>query len=385
MPISKIPFNKPYFTGKETQYIQNAVRLGKISGNGIYTKMCHEFFEEKYEFNKCLLTTSCTDALEMAAILIGIKPGDEVIMPSFTFVSSANAFVLRGAKIKFVDSKNDHPGMDEEKIEELISLQTKAIVVVHYAGVACDMDRIMDIANKHNLFVIEDAAQAIDSFYSGKDGIKRPLGSIGHLAAFSFHETKNIISGEGGMLVINDKKFKKRAEIVWEKGTNRAAFYRGEVDKYEWIDIGSSFLPSEIISAFLFAQLEQLQKIQNKRKKLWQHYFLKLEQLVKLHGFKLPIIPSYATNNAHIFYLVCSSEEEKNGLINHLKQNGIDAIFHYQSLAASKFYSEMMENETKENANKFSNCLIRLPMFYELKIREVDFICNSISNFYRKE
>lgn len=385
MYISKIPFNKPYFTGKETQYIQNAVKLGKISGNGIYTKMCHEFFEKNYGFNKCLLTTSCTDALEMAAILIDIKPGDEVIMPSFTFVSTANAFVLRGAKIKFVDSKNDHPGMDEEKIESLISSQTKAIVVVHYAGVACDMDRIMDMANKHNLFVIEDAAQAIDGFYVGRNGVRRPLGSIGNLAAFSFHETKNIISGEGGMLVINDKKFEKRAEIIWEKGTNRAAFYRGEVDKYEWIDIGSSFLPSEIIAAFLFAQLEQLKKIQEQRKKLWQHYFLKLELLQKQNKFKLPVIPDYATINAHIFYLICNSEEERNGLINHLKLNGVAAIFHYQSLGDSSFYSKCGQKISEKNADKYSNCLLRLPMYYELKMKEINFICSAISAFYSEK
>ena len=239
-----IPFNRPYFTGKETEYIEDAVRKGKISGNGHYTELCHDFFQKKYSFQKCLLTTSCTDALEMSAILINIKEGDEVIMPSYTFVSTANAFVLRGAKIIFVDSRKDHPGMDEEAIESLITDRTKAIVPVHYAGVACNMDKIMDLAHKYNLFVIEDAAQGIDSFYTGKDGIKRPLGSIGHLAAFSFHETKNIISGEGGMLVVNDQQFSERAEIIWEKGTNRSAFFRGSIDKYGWVDVGSSFLPS---------------------------------------------------------------------------------------------------------------------------------------------
>ena len=250
-----IPFNKPFFSGNEIKYIEESLKIGKISGDGTFTKKCHSFFEEKYGFKKCLLTTSCTDALEMAAILIDLKPGDEVIMPSFTFVSTANAFVLRGANIVFVDSRNDNPCIDESKIESLITNKTKAIIAVHYAGIACEMDVIMDIANKYNLFVIEDAAQAIDSFYIGKDGIRKPLGSIGHFGAFSFHETKNIISGEGGMLVINDTNFIKRAEIIREKGTNRSSFFRGEVDKYGWVDLGSSFLPSDIISAFLYAQL----------------------------------------------------------------------------------------------------------------------------------
>ena len=272
----QIPFNKPYMTGKETQYIEQAVNSGKISGNGLFTKKCQDFFENKYGFIKCLLTTSCTDALEMAAILLNIKQGDEVIMPSFTFVSTANAFVLRGAKIIFADSKKDHPNIDENLLESLITPKTKAIVVVHYAGVACEMDTIMSLAKKHNIYVVEDAAQAIDSFYKGK-----PLGSIGHLSAFSFHETKNIQCGEGGMLAINDEQFKERAEIIWEKGTNRSAFFRGEVNKYGWVDIGSSFLPSEISAAFLWAQLESLDKIQNKRKEIYKHYQNELKSLGK--------------------------------------------------------------------------------------------------------
>ena len=252
MELNNIPFNKPYLSGKESEYILDAVRSGKISGNGLFTKKCHSFFEETYGFKKCLLTTSCTDALEMAAILISICPGDEVIMPSYTFVSTANAFVLRGAKIIFCDSGDSNPNMDTSLLESLITSKTKAIVPVHYAGIACDMDTIMQLANKYGLFVVEDAAQSIESFYKGKR-----LGSIGHLSAFSFHETKNIQSGEGGMLVINDEQFIKRAEIIWEKGTNRSAFFRGEVDKYSWVDIGSSFLPSDIIAAFLFAKPPQ--------------------------------------------------------------------------------------------------------------------------------
>lgn len=359
-----IPFNKPYLTGKETEYIFDAVyNEKKISGNGKYTKLCHNFFENRYGFKKCLLTTSCTDALEMAALLIDIKPGDEVIMPSFTFVSTANAFVLRGAKIIFVDSREDHPGMDEDKIEELITINTKAIVPVHYAGVACDMDKIMYLANKYNLFVVEDAAQAIDSFYIGKDGVKNALGGIGHLGCFSFHETKNIQCGEGGMLVINDDQFTKRAEIIWEKGTNRAAFWRGEVDKYGWVDIGSSFLPSEINAAFLFAQLEQLDVIQNKRKQIWNNYndtFLK-----KKDTFGLPFIPEYATNNAHMFYLICKNISERDSLIKKLKEHGIVAVFHYQSLHKSNFYNKKHDGRELRNADRYMGCLVRLPLFYE--------------------
>ena len=274
----QIPFNKPYLTGNETKYIETAVNSGKISGNGEFTKKCQSFFEEKYGLKKCLLTTSCTDALEMAAILCDIKQGDEVIVPSYTFVSSALAFVRQGAKIVFADSLPYHPNIDVDKVESLITKKTKAIVPVHYAGMACDMDKIMALAEKHNLFVIEDAAQAIDSYYFNKNGEKKPLGSIGDLATFSFHETKNIISGEGGMLVINNEKFIKRAEIIWEKGTNRAEFFRGEVNKYGWVDTGSSFLPSEIIAAFLWAQIENIEDIQAKRKKIWEKYYTLLKR-----------------------------------------------------------------------------------------------------------
>ena len=316
-----IPFNKPYLTGKETQYIEEAVKSGKISGNGIFTKKCQDFFETNYHIKKALLTTSCTDALEMAAILINIQEGDEVIMPSYTFVSTANAFVLRGAKIVFADSMPNHPNIDASKIEALITSKTKAIVPVHYAGVSCDMDTIMDLAKKYNLFVIEDAAQAIDSYFTGKDGKKKALGSIGHLAAFSFHETKNIIAGEGGLLAINDEQFINRAEIIWEKGTNRSSFFRGEVDKYGWVDIGSSFLPSEIIAAFLWAQLENLEKIQSKRKEIWNDYYSKLNDWANENEISLPELPSYATNNAHMFYLVCKNLEQRTSLIQHLKEN----------------------------------------------------------------
>lgn len=366
-----IPFNKPYLSGKETIYIEDAVKSGKISGNGKYTKLCQNYFEERFGFKKCLLTTSCTDALEMAAILINIQPGDEVIMPSYTFVSTANAFVLRGAKIIFADSRSDHPNIDETLIESLITPKTKAIVPVHYAGIACNMDVIMDIALRYNLFVIEDAAQAIDSYYTGKDGIKKALGTIGHLSAFSFHETKNIISGEGGMLGINDEQFISRAEIIWEKGTNRSSFFRGEVDKYGWVDIGSSFLPSEIIAAFLWAQLENLDEIQTRRKEIWNTYFNNLKEWASKNNIILPIIPKYATNNAHMFYLICGSIEQRSLLIEHLKKSNILAVFHYLSLHESSFYSSKHDGRVLPETNAFTEKLIRLPLFYELGVNEV--------------
>ncbi len=368
----QIPFNKPYLTSKELIYIKNAVSLGKISGNGNYTQKCHEFFQNRYGFKKCLLTTSCTDALEMTAILLDIKPGDEVIMPAFTFVSTANAFVLRGAKIVFADSRTDHPGIDESKIEALITSRTKVIVPVHYAGVACDMDIIMDIAKRHNLFVVEDAAQAIDSFYKGK-----PLGGIGHLGCFSFHETKNIQCGEGGMLIINDERFSKRAEIIWEKGTNRAAFFRGEIDKYGWVDIGSSFLPSELISAFLFAQLENLDDIQVKRKSLWKKYFQNFERY-RISRLNLPIIPDYATNNAHMFYLVCNNLQQRTEIIKILKENDILSVFHYLSLHKSPFYTTKHDGRVLNESDKYSDTLVRLPLYYELSATDLERITNTI-------
>ena len=361
-----ISFNKPYLTGKETDYITDAVKSGKISGNGKYTQKCQKFFEEKYAFKKCLLTTSCTDALEMAAILLNIKEGDEVIVPSYTFVSTANPFILRGAKIVFADSRTDHPGIDEDKIEALITKKTKVIVPVHYAGMACDMDKIMVLATKYNLFVVEDAAQAIDNYYIGKDGFKRALGSIGHLAAFSFHETKNIISGEGGMLVINDSQFEKRAEIIWEKGTNRSAFFNGEVDKYGWVDIGSSFLPSEIIAAFLWAQLENLELIQEKRKLHWNNYYYGLKEWAESLNIHIPICPNFSTNNAHMFYLVCESNNQRTKLIEYLKINSVNAVFHYLSLHSSPYFINKHDGRKLFDSDRYSDCLVRLPMYFEL-------------------
>lgn len=376
--MNKIPFNKPCLTGKEAHYMYQAVYTGKLSGNGDFTKKCQKFFETKYGFKKALLTTSCTDALEMCAILCDVQPGDEVIVPSYTFVSSALAFVRQGARIVFADSMGTNPNIDANNIEALITPKTKVIVPVHYAGVACDMDKIMEVANMHNILVVEDAAQAIDSHYKG-----RPLGSIGHLAAFSFHETKNIIAGEGGLLAINDERFVRRAEIIWEKGTNRSEFFRGEVNKYGWVDTGSSFLPSEVIAAFLWAQLENLDIIQNKRKAIWKHYYEGLKDLEEKGFIKLPEIPNYATNNAHMFYIVCRSLEERTALIKHLKDNGVLAVFHYLSLHLSDYY-------TKNNADipnlpecdRYADCLVRLPMYYELEEASIDNILSLVKNFF---
>ena len=376
-----IPFNKPYLTGKEMQYIEEAVKSGKISGNGLFTKKCQEFFEKEFGFKKTLLTTSCTDALEMAAILADIKEGDEVIVASFSFVSTALAFVRQGADIVFADSYSDNPNIDADQIEALITEKTKAIVVVHYAGVACDMNKIMSIANKRGIIVIEDAAQAIDSYYISKDGTKKALGSIGHLSDFSFHETKNIISGEGGMLCINDDRFIQRAEIIWEKGTNRSQFFRGEVDKYSWVDTGSSFLPSEIISAFLWAQIENMRDIQDKRIKIWNRYYEGLSSFepVSIKKPKLPLVPEYATNNAHMFYLVCDNVDDRTKFIQHLKDKGILSVFHYLSLHKSSYYEKYSTRKSElPNSDMFSDCLVRLPLFYELTDEQVEYIINTI-------
>ena len=371
MNIATIPFNKPYLTGRETEYIREAVASGKISGNGVFTQKCQAFLESRYGFKKALLTTSCTDALEMAAILCGVGPGDEVIIPSYTFVSSALAFVRQGAKIVFADSRSDEPNMDISKIEALITPRTKVIVPVHYAGVACDMDAVMDIAKRHDLLVVEDAAQAIDSYYTGRDGVRRALGSIGHFGCFSFHETKNIISGEGGMLTINDDRFITRAEIIWEKGTNRSQFFRGEVNKYGWVDTGSSFLPSEIVAAFLWAQLENIDDIQAKRVAHWNCYRESLAPVAQSLDCRLPFIPSYATNNAHMFYLVFDGLEHRSAFIEKLKSKGVLSVFHYLSLHASPYYSDRHDGRALPESDRYSDCLVRLPMYYELDAKGV--------------
>ena len=376
-----IPFNKPFLTGKEAHYMYQAVYSMKLSGNGMFTKKCQHFFEEKYGFKKAVMTTSGTDALEMAAILCDVKPGDEVIVPSYTFVSSALAFVRQGARIIFADSCANNPNIDADKIEALITDKTKVIVPVHYAGVACDMDKIMEIANRHNILVVEDAAQAIDSYYKGK-----PLGGIGHLGCFSFHETKNVTAGgEGGLLVVNDDRFIRRAEIIWEKGTNRAEFFRGMVNKYGWVDTGSSFLPSEINTAFLWAQLESLETIQCRRKSIWNMYNDGLKDLTAKGCFTMPDIPDYATNNGHMFYLVCRNLDERTRLIAYLKEHEIGAVFHYLSLHLSDYYKEHHEGKIPElyNCDRFADCLVRLPMYYELTDEDVLHVVSTIHEFFK--
>lgn len=370
-----IVFNKPYSSGRELKYIEEVCHSTTMSGNGVFTKKCHEFFESKYGFKKCLLTTSGTDALEMCAMLCELKPGDEVIVPSYTFVSTALAFLREGAYVRFADSGSENPNITAESIEPLINEKTRVIAVVHYAGVACDMDAIMDIAEKYNLIVVEDAAQAIDSFYKGK-----PLGSIGHLGAFSFHETKNISSGEGGMLTVNDERFLRRAEILWEKGTNRAEFYRGMVNKYGWVDMGSSFLPSEFNAAYLWAQLEQIDDIQAKRKHIWNMYYNGLQGKLSSE-MRIPTIPDYATNNGHMFYLLCPSLEYRTSLIQFLKSNDINAVFHYLPLHSSKYYEERHDGRQLVNCDTFSDCLLRLPLYYEMTDSDVYKVIDSIIKF----
>ncbi|MBQ9232166.1 MAG: dTDP-4-amino-4,6-dideoxygalactose transaminase [Prevotella sp.] len=360
-----IPFNKPYCSGRELDYIKEVCGSMTMSGNGDFTKRCHAFFEKRYGFKKCLLCTSGTDALEMCAMLCELKPDDEVIVPSYTFVSSAIAFLREGAKVVFADSGADNPNITVETIKPLITEKTKVIVVVHYAGVACDMDNIMRLAEQHHLLVVEDAAQSIDSFYKGL-----PLGGIGHLGAFSFHETKNINCGEGGMLVVNDERFIRRSEIIWEKGTNRAEFYRGMVNKYGWCDIGSSFLPSEFNAAFLWAQLEQLEDIQGKRKHIWKIYDSILRGNVEDGGILLPQIPDYATNNGHMYYLVCPSLDFRTKLIAGLKEQGIQITFHYLPLHSSAYYKDQFTGASLVNCDRYGDCLVRLPLYYELTDEE---------------
>ena len=375
--MGNIPFNKVWFTGCEEKYINECIAAGKTCGNGHFTKLCQDYFEHTLGSKKCLMTTSCTDALEMCALLADIGPGDEVIVPSYTFVSSALAFSRQGATVVFADSCADSPNIDPEKIESLITPRTKAIVPVHYAGIACDMDRIMDIAARHNLIVIEDAAQGIDSFYDGK-----PLGSIGHLAAFSFHETKNVQCGEGGLLAINDDRFVKRAEMLWEKGTNRAEFFRGEVNKYGWVDTGSSFLPAEYVSAFLWAQIENINDIQDARKSHWDAYY---EGLKDVSRIQLPMLPEYATNNGHAFFIICRSLAERSALIAFLKERGISSVFHYLSLHKSVYAQKQgWDKACLPEADKYTDRLLRLPMFKALQPQDIERVVNAVKEFYHE-
>ena len=376
----KIPFNKPPYTGNEEKYVLESIKSSKISGDGEFTKKCHKWLEEKLQCKKALLTTSCTHALEMAAILLDIKEGDEVIMPSYTFVSTANAFVLRGAKIVFVDIRPDTMNIDETKIEEAITSKTKVIVPVHYAGVACEMDTIMDIAKRYNLFVVEDAAQGMMSTYKGK-----ALGTIGHLGAFSFHETKNYTSaGEGGLLIINDENFVQRAEIIREKGTNRSLFFRGMVDKYSWVDIGSSYLMNDVSAAYLWGNLEKADEINQNRLNSWQKYYDGLKELENRGFIELPKIPDGCVQNAHMFYIKVKDLEERTALLDYLKENDINAVFHYVPLhsapAGEKF--GRFEGEDVYTTNE-SERLIRLPMYYGLSDNEINKILGVINEFFK--
>lgn len=370
-----VPFNKPYMTGRELDYIAQAHAAGHLSGDGPFTKRCHAWIEQRTGARKALLTHSCTAALEMAALLLDLAPGDEVIMPSFTFVSTANAFVLRGAVPVFVDIRPDTLNIDETLVEAAITSRTKAICVVHYAGVSCEMDAIMAIANRHGLTVVEDAAQGILSTYKG-----RPLGSIGQLAALSFHETKNVISGEGGALLINDERLIERAEIIREKGTNRSKFFRGQVDKYTWVDMGSSYLPSEILAAFLAAQLEQADDITERRLAIWNAYHAAFEGLEAQGRVRRPVMPPQCTHNAHMYYLLLPDLAARTAFIDHLRQAGIGAVFHYiplHSSPAGRKYgrtgSSMAVTDTA------SECLVRLPLW--LPDLDVNLVIGVVSDF----
>lgn len=374
-----IPFTKPTVLGSELTRIADVINHRDQCGDGYYSKECEKYLETTTQTHKALLTPSCTAALEMAAILIGIEPGDEVIMPSYTFVSTANAFVLRGAKPVFIDVEPVTMNMDPDCIEAAITARTKALVPVHYAGVACDMDRIMAIAEQHQLFVVEDAAQAIGSFYKG-----RPLGAIGHLGAFSFHSTKNITSGgEGGALLINDSRFVDMAEIIREKGTNRKQFLKGAIDKYSWVEIGSSFLPSELQAAYLFEQLTFLDQINQQRVALCDYYDERLSHLFEQGHLERSVLPDYATNNGHMYFIKCADEAERTRLMDHLRASGVASAFHYVPLHSSVKGHEISEFHgsdvytTAESAR-----LLRLPLFYALTISDVDFICDKINNFY---
>jgi dTDP-4-amino-4,6-dideoxygalactose transaminase len=376
-----IRFNVPAVTGNEEKHIIQAIKNGRLAGDNEFTERCHQWFEKNLGCKKVLLTTSCTHALEMAAILLDIQEGDEVIMSSYTFVSTANAFVLRGAKIIFVDIRPDSMNIDETKIEKAITDKTRVIVPVHYAGVACAMDTIMDIANRHNLFVVEDAAQGMMSSYKGK-----PLGTIGHLGTFSFHETKNYTSGEGGLLIINDEKFVQRAEIIREKGTNRSQFFRGMTDKYSWVDIGSSYLPSELNAAYLWGQLEQVNVINENRLNSWQKYYEGLENLKKKDLLDLPNIPGDCIHNAHMFYIKVKDLKERTDLIIHLKKNDILSVSHYIPLHSAPAGIKFGRfNGVDKFTTRDSERLVRLPMYYRLDRKSIDLVIKSINEYFLKE
>ena len=377
----KIYFNKPYSTGRETDYVKEAISSGQTAGNGPFTRRCNELLKRSFGFGKCLLTTSCTDALEMCALLTDIKPGDEIIVPAYTFVSTALAFARQGAVIVFADSRYDNPCIDEEKIEKLITSKTKAIVPVHYGGIACEMDRIMEIADAHNLLVIEDAAHAFGSRYKG-----RLLGTIGHLGCFSFHETKIIHCGEGGMLSVNDERFINRAEIIWEKGTNRCDFHRGKVNKYEWIDTGSSFLMSDISAAFLYAQLLEAENIFNKKKIHWEFYYKSLKEIENKGFIKFSIIPADSETNYSGFHLITRNPQERARLLNILNKAEIQALTHYLDLGESPYIKQNQPGrksyQINTNSRKYQDTLLRLPLYNDLTFDQISEIADLIKNFY---
>ena len=376
---TKLPFNYPCRIGGEMEYIKDALERGHVSGDGYYTKKCNEWFLNKLN-KKILLTTSCTSALEMMGVLLDLEPGDEVIMPSYTFVSTANAFVLRGAVPVFVDIRPDTLNINEELVEQAITPRTKAIVAVHYAGVACEMDKLKEISQKHNLYLLEDAAQGFDSEYKGQK-----LGTIGDLGTYSFHETKNIISGEGGCLIINNDKFSERAEIIREKGTNRSKFFRGQVDKYTWVDVGSSYLPSDMIAAYLYAQLDNSEKIQAKRIYIWNKYNEFFKKYEDLGLIRRPIIPDYCKHNAHIYYVLFNDLETRTKFISYLKENNIQTVFHYIPLhsapAGLKYCKTFGSMEVTDH---ISDCLVRMPMYYDLTDDDLDYIMHVVDNFFKE-
>ena len=374
----RVPFNKPYIIGNEINYIRQAVLSGKISGDGEFTKKCSALIEKRYDVNKVLLTTSCSSALDMSALLCKIKSGDEVILPSYTFPSTANSFLIRGAKLKFIDIREDTLNIDETKIEDSITLKTKVIVIVHYGGISCEMDVIMNIAKKYNLTVIEDAAQGMESKYGNKY-----LGTIGDIGCYSFHETKNFICGEGGAIVINNQKFLERAEIIREKGTNRSKFYRGEVDKYTWVDIGSSYLPSEILSAFLYAQLENIKTIIKNRLNSWNYYYNSFKNLENKGFLRRPVVPADCTHNGHMFYLLLENNKTRDSLMNFLKEKGISAVFHYIPLHQSPMGSDMGYSKGSfPVTEKISDCVLRLPLFYNISRDNQDNVTKEVFNFF---
>lgn len=373
----QIPFNRPYCTGKEFDFIKEAILGMHLSGDGIFTKKCNKLLESLLEIPKVLLTTSCTHALEMAAILLDIEPGDEVIVPSFSFVSTVNAFVLRGARPIFIDIRPDTLNLDEQKLESLITKKTKAIVLIHYSGIGCEMDKILEIAGRRGVAVVEDNAHGLFGKYKEK-----PLGTFGTFATLSFHETKNISCGEGGALIINDPAFIERAEFIREKGTNRSKFFRGEIEKYTWVDIGSSYLPSEILAAFLYAQLEAREKIQKKRKEVWNNYYQGLNFWAQQNKVELPLIPTYCENPYHSFFLILPNQVARDSMICHLKDRGIQSVFHYLPLHLSKMGQKYGgKREDCKVTEDISGRLLRLPFFFELSKEDQIGIIGSISDF----